>query len=89
MKQKTGQKFLENLPIFLHLLEDLFSEKLEDCLKFLVTDLCKSRPSSDSQINLYKRRSENMQRIYRRTTMPKCDLSKEHLWVAASVHVNL
>ena len=35
---------------------------------------------------LMKRCSENMQQIYRRTPMLKCDFNKvEHLWTAASV----
>ena len=35
---------------------------------------------------LKKRCSQNMQHVYRRIPMPKCDFNK-HLWVPASVYI--
>ena len=70
------KSFMEN---FIFLCRFYINEKQKDCVSLALTDNLKQPP----RCVLSKRCSENMQQIYRRTPMPKCDFNKvaEHLFL--------
>ena len=57
------------------------SKDLKSVQKRVLTDTNRSIQKQPSRLVLKKRRSENMQQIYRRTPMPKCDLNKVALQI--------